>query len=541
MKKRFRGLLSLLLAVLLAASVLPMPAMAVNDFALTSPSLIGTITGWNGDIPLNETAPGIWQKTITGLAAGTHEFKIRNLGVWDVSLGGTFGSFGTAFDLTAPGSNIAITLSAVTDLTFTLDLTAYNTADGTGAKLTVTDTPAPQKTTFTASVIMQDYTYGETPSVPAVSDNPGQGEVTYRYNTTQSDVGAQKWENITATTLNADTYYIRAEIAETATHAACTTDWSPFSVKRGRYSSDVLMTDYTFGGTLPTPAVTNNPESGAVKFWYNTENMVSGSVEWKDMTSTTLQPATYYMWAEIDSTANYYYVWTSTVPFTVAPQQAPAPTPPIPTGMGQIHVCINQCEVCGKCTNMVCESVICRDKCTRYDVPFSDVAKTDPFYEDVMLASHAGLMEGVGEGKFAPYLTTDRAMIATVLWRLEGQPAANRSIPFMDIDVGGWYGSAVIWANQMGIVLGYGDGTFRPHQGITREELAAVLYRYAKFKGMDVTASADVTGEVSNWAKEAVRWAAAEKILLPVDGQMLAKEPALRYQVATAFTELLYR
>lgn len=441
MKKRFRGLLSLLLAVLLAASVLPVPAMADGGTAPAPPN------------------------------------------------------------------------------------------------------PPVIKQPFTSDVIMQDYTYGETPSEPAVSQNPGQGDVTYWYNTTPSDSGAQKWENITATTLNADYYYIRAEIAETATHAACTTDWSPFSVKRGRYSSDVLMTDYTFGGTLPTPAVTNNPESGAVKFWYNTEDMVSGSVEWKDMTSTTLQPATYYMWAEIDSTTNYYYVRTSTVPFTVSPQQAPTPTPTPqrPISTLQIHVCINQCEVCGKCTNMVCESVICRDKCTRYDVPFSDVAKTDPFYEDVMLASHAGLMEGVGEGKFAPYLTTDRAMIATVLWRLEGQPAANRSIPFMDIDVGGWYGSAVIWANQMGIVLGYGDGTFRPHQDITREELAAVLYRYAKFKGMDVTASADVTDEVSDWAKEAVRWAAAEKILLPVDGQMLAKEPALRYQVATAFTELLYR
>ena len=123
-------------------------------------------------------------------------------------------------------------------------------------------------------------------------------------------------------------------------------------------------------------------------------------------------------------------------------------------------------------------------------------------------------MQGVSEDQFAPNLTTTRAMIVTILHRLEDKPVVSGESPFNDVAEGQWYTDAVIWANANDIVLGYGDGNFGPTDNITREQMAAILYRYANFKGYDTSVGQDTNilsfddaFDVSEWAMEAMQWA----------------------------------
>jgi len=96
-------------------------------------------------------------------------------------------------------------------------------------------------------------------------------------------------------------------------------------------------------------------------------------------------------------------------------------------------------------------------------------------------------MNGVAADKFAPNDTLTRAMLVTVLYRNEGEPAVNKSIPFADIDMGAWYANAVVWAQQNGIVNGVSETKFAPNDNITREQIAAIMHRYAQYKGYDVS------------------------------------------------------
>ncbi len=114
-------------------------------------------------------------------------------------------------------------------------------------------------------------------------------------------------------------------------------------------------------------------------------------------------------------------------------------------------------------------------------------------------------MNGVGGHKFDPNGTATRAMIATIIWRLEGVPVVNAVNPFDDVAAGAWYTDAIIWAADSGIIEGCGDGTFRPNDDITREQLASMLYRYAKYKGSAESPDANIldfddASDVSSWA-----------------------------------------
>ena len=146
--------------------------------------------------------------------------------------------------------------------------------------------------------------------------------------------------------------------------------------------------------------------------------------------------------------------------------------------------------------------------------PFSDVKESDWFYDDAAFVAAKGLMSGTSATTFAPYENTSRGMIVTILYRLEGQPTATGANPFDDVQSGKYYESAIIWAAQNGIVSGYGNGKFGPNDNITREQLAAILYRYAAFKGYNVTASADLSkftdaDKIGTWATTALSWANA--------------------------------
>lgn len=143
---------------------------------------------------------------------------------------------------------------------------------------------------------------------------------------------------------------------------------------------------------------------------------------------------------------------------------------------------------------------------------FTDVKETDWFYESVMTAFKKGLMNGVSETEFAPDTTLTRAMLVTILYRAEGEPATNRSIPFADVDMGAYYANAVSWAKQNGIVSGVTENEFAPDTNITREQIATIIFRYAQYKGMDaVTLEENLhftdADEISEYAVSAMNWA----------------------------------
>lgn len=185
-------------------------------------------------------------------------------------------------------------------------------------------------------------------------------------------------------------------------------------------------------------------------------------------------------------------------------------------------------------------SVVNKDKgMTTYSkLPFSDVRIADWFYNDVKYVYEKGMMAGTAADVFAPNATTTRAMIVTILYRLEGSPAVTGTSAFVDVPAGQWYTDAVNWAAANQIVKGTSATTFAPNDSITREQMAAILYRYAQYKGYDMTKKADLSGysdnsQVSAYAKDALAWANAAKLINGVTNTTLAPQGnATRAQVS---------
>ena len=166
------------------------------------------------------------------------------------------------------------------------------------------------------------------------------------------------------------------------------------------------------------------------------------------------------------------------------------------------------------------------------ELPFTDVDVDDTFYEAVKYVSENGLMTGVDTTAFAPYNEFTRAQVATILYRLEKEPAVEFAATFPDVQENQWFASAVLWGNAKGILLGHDTGKFGPDDGVTFEQMLTILYRYAALKGYDTAARADVSGfECSDYAAEAVSWAMAHGMVSAADGAAL-KAPAARCQVA---------
>lgn len=171
-------------------------------------------------------------------------------------------------------------------------------------------------------------------------------------------------------------------------------------------------------------------------------------------------------------------------------------------------------------------------------LPFGDVKSADWFYNDVKYVYEKGIMAGTAADVFAPNATTTRAMIVTILYRLEGSPAVTGTSAFVDVPAGQWYTDAVNWAAANQIVKGTSATTFAPNDSITREQMAAILYRYAQYKGYDVTKKADLSGysdngQVSAYAKDALAWANAAKLINGVTNTTLAPQGnATRAQVS---------
>ena len=148
------------------------------------------------------------------------------------------------------------------------------------------------------------------------------------------------------------------------------------------------------------------------------------------------------------------------------------------------------------------------------------------------------------ENTFAPEATLTRAMVVTMLYALDGKPPVGNANSFSDVTEEDWFINPVIWAAQVGVVAGYDDGTFRPSNAVTREELATMLRSYAAYKSKDISASGNLSaftdqGVVSAWATDNVSWAVGHGIINGRDGNMIApRGTATRAEAATMFARL---
>ena len=181
---------------------------------------------------------------------------------------------------------------------------------------------------------------------------------------------------------------------------------------------------------------------------------------------------------------------------------------------------------------------------TAGDLPFIDVP-AGAWYEDgVRYVYQNGLMAGTSATTFGPDVTTTRGMIATILWRLEGSPQVDYAMAFDDVAANSWYAEAIRWAASEGIVSGYGDGKFGPDDIITREQMAAMLYRYAQYKGYDVSVGEDTNilsytdfEDLSEYAIPAMQWAVGAGIISGTSESTLGpRGNASRAQVAVILT-----
>lgn len=173
-------------------------------------------------------------------------------------------------------------------------------------------------------------------------------------------------------------------------------------------------------------------------------------------------------------------------------------------------------------------------------LPFTDVSTSDWFYDDVKFVYENGLFSGTDSRSFSPSASMTRAMLVTVLYRLEGEPAVAGRSSFADVRSGAYYEKAVIWAAANGIVTGTSSTSFSPDAKVTREQLAAILYRYAQYKNLDTSASEKLSsfsdaGEMSGYANAALGWAVAERLVNDASGKLMPKGYAARAQVAAIF------
>ena len=170
-------------------------------------------------------------------------------------------------------------------------------------------------------------------------------------------------------------------------------------------------------------------------------------------------------------------------------------------------------------------------------LPFTDVHETDWFYNDVLFVYEEGLFAGTSDTTFSPNAAMTRAMLVTVLYRLEGEPAVSGRSGFSDVTFNSYYEDAVTWAADNGIVNGTSITTFSPNANVTREQMAAILYRYAQYKKYNTAASSSLNGftdqaSVSGYATASLEWAVAEKLVNGSAGKLMPTGNATRAQVA---------
>ena len=170
--------------------------------------------------------------------------------------------------------------------------------------------------------------------------------------------------------------------------------------------------------------------------------------------------------------------------------------------------------------------------------PFTDVSEKDWFYGDVMFVYENGLMLGTSKTLFSPHGTATRGMMATILWRMEGSPVPKGKNSFTDVEAGKWYADAITWTAENSIFAGYGKDKFGPDDPITREQLAAIFYRYVEYKGYDLTVKENLdkfkdADKITDYAKTAMQWAVGSGLVKGKSGNLLDPQgTATRAEIA---------
>lgn len=180
-------------------------------------------------------------------------------------------------------------------------------------------------------------------------------------------------------------------------------------------------------------------------------------------------------------------------------------------------------------------------------LPFADVPSGSWYYDDVAYVYDTGLMTGLTVTAFGPNLSTTRGMIVTILWRMENEPAAKHGCPFADVRRGSYYEQAIAWASENGIVTGFDASTFAPDRAITREQLAAILFRFAAYRGMDAVtlrenlSSFQDQAAISVYAVSALNWAVSEGLMQGTGDKLEPTGSATRAQVAAMLRRFMQR
>ena len=180
-------------------------------------------------------------------------------------------------------------------------------------------------------------------------------------------------------------------------------------------------------------------------------------------------------------------------------------------------------------------------------LPFADVPSGSWYYDDIAYVYDTGLMTGLTATTFGPNLSTTRGMIVTILWRMENEPAAKHGCPFADVRRGSYYEQAIAWASENGIVTGFDASTFAPDQAITREQLAAILFRFAAYRGMDAVtlrenlSSFQDQAAISAYAVSALNWAVGEGLMQGTGDKLEPTGSATRAQVAAMLRRFMQR
>ena len=176
---------------------------------------------------------------------------------------------------------------------------------------------------------------------------------------------------------------------------------------------------------------------------------------------------------------------------------------------------------------------------------FTDVPESAWFYEAVSYVTAQQLMVGMTETTFAPQLTLDRSMMAAIFYRLAGSPEVTGAASFQDIPADAWFAKSVAWAEQNGIIAGYGNGKFGPKNPITREQMASLFYRYAAYQKENTAVEGSLDGfhdadQISAWAADAVRWAVARGVISgDTSGNFRPAGTATRAEVASVLMRYL--
>lgn len=180
-------------------------------------------------------------------------------------------------------------------------------------------------------------------------------------------------------------------------------------------------------------------------------------------------------------------------------------------------------------------------------LPFADIPSGSWYYDDVAYVYDTGLMTGLTVTAFGPNLSTTRGMIVTILWRMENEPVAKHGCPFADVRRGSYYEQAIAWASENGIVTGFDASTFAPDRAITREQLAAILFRFAAYRGMDAVtlrenlSSFQDQAAISAYAVSALNWAVGEGLMQGTGDKLEPTGNATRAQVAAMLRRFMQR